>query len=130
LAVVTGQVIEGEHIDFLKKYTQKNISKVVEQGGKQAHLTCTLLNQQEELSLIEVELHTGRHHQIRVQTAHHGFPIWGDTKYNPLYQDKKGWHQIALHAAYLSFKHPITKKTITYKSHSEEPPFNNFKIQD
>ena len=82
------------------------------------------------MALIEVELKTGRHHQIRVQLAHQGYPIWGDVKYNEHFQNKRGWTQIALFAYYMSFKHPKTNKTVTYiETPLNMEPFNKFKTQ-
>ena len=63
--------------------------------------------------LLHVTLLTGRHHQIRVQTSHAGFPIWGDNRYNPEFQQgRKG--TIALCSAKLEFDHPATGKRMTF----------------
>ena len=67
----------------------------------------------EEASLVHIHLKTGRHHQIRVQMAHAGYPLLGDTKYNPE-AGKGGWEQIALCAYHLSFRHPETKKKMEF----------------
>lgn len=61
---------------------------------------------------VRIELETGRHHQIRVQMAHIGCPIWGDTKYGSSTSDQ--WQHIALCAYKLEFQHPITKKNLTF----------------
>lgn len=65
-------------------------------------------------TLVNIRLETGRHHQIRVQMAHSGYPLYGDTKYNPQAQQKSGWQQIALCAFQLEFKHPKTRKAMTF----------------
>ena len=65
-------------------------------------------------TLLEVTLDTGRHHQIRVQLAHMGCPIVGDTKYNPNAQ-KKGWQEIKLCAYRLAFHHPITGTPLEFQ---------------
>ena len=66
-------------------------------------------------ALVEIHLFTGRHHQIRVQTANAGFPLYGDTKYNPEFVGTKEWVQIALCAYKLNFAHPITKKQMKFE---------------
>ena len=77
------------------------------------------------LSLVEVDLETGRSHQIRVQMAHHGYPLYGDQRYNK--EAEKG-EQIALFAYYLSFHHPVTKEVMTYSLPlPNQYPFNLFK---
>lgn len=60
-------------------------------GGKRAELICRALETKPvepygELTLAEIELLTGRHHQIRVQMSGHGLPLWGDNRYNPAFQ--------------------------------------------
>lgn len=64
---------------------------------------------------LEIELETGRYHQIRAQLSHCGFPVVGDTKYGSAepYSPAAG---IALHAYSLSFEHPVLAKTLTYTS--------------
>lgn len=64
---------------------------------------------------VEVSLFTGRHHQIRVQFAHIGCPIVGDTKYNLSASAASGsWRQICLCAYRLSFFHPVTKERMEF----------------
>ena len=60
--------------------------------------------------MIEVKLHTGRHHQIRVQLAGMGCPIRGDLKYGYPRSNPDG--SISLHARYLSFVHPVKKELV------------------
>ena len=71
--------------------------------------------EREELTLVDIELITGRHHQIRAQFADFGTPLWGDTKYNPEFRNKKGWSNIALCAYKLEFIHPRTKKKVVFR---------------
>ena len=73
--------------------------------------------------IVKIKLDTGRHHQIRVQMAHMGCPIWGDTKYNTLQKDEKKWRQIALCAYRLEFVHPKTKKKMQFEI---EPEWEGF----
>lgn len=64
---------------------------------------------------VEIKLDTGRHHQIRVQFAHIGCPLIGDTKYNPNAQITGQWQQICLCAYKLDFIHPKTKKSMHFQ---------------
>lgn len=84
-----------------------------------------------ELSLLNVELITGRHHQIRVQLAHAGIPIWGDTKYNLAFhvnedEHNKAWYQIALCAHQLKFVHPKSGKEMSFQMNPSQFPFDQF----
>lgn len=92
------------------------MSKVVsneKKNAKLAKLDYELLtyNEVKDLSLVKVNLHTGRHHQIRVQLSHFGHSIFGDQKYGTRGRGK----QIALWAYELTIEHPITKEEITFK---------------
>ena len=85
-----------------------------------------MLDTDEELSLLKINLLTGRHHQIRVQLAKHGLPIWGDTKYNPSFSNTKIWTQIELWAFSLKFRHPNGKKKIFYSYPEKDYPWDLF----
>lgn len=122
----------GKLTDFLLKDTQKNKSAVVHpatEGAKKAILRYNVLavNPAEDLSLLEVELETGRSHQIRVQLAHMGHPIYGDQKYGQ--KENKVGQQIALWASSISVKHPTKEEivAITLKP-PYEYPWNLFTI--
>jgi 23S rRNA pseudouridine955/2504/2580 synthase len=84
--------------------------------GKAAHSVVRLVARWENFSLVEVELMTGRTHQIRVHLAHVGFPIAGDDKYGDftLNRDvqKAGLKRMFLHAAKLALPHPLTSAQI------------------
>ncbi len=85
-ALVAGvpQAPEGELADYLLKDGRTNTSWVVPKemkGAKAASLRWRILRHNEAVSMLEIELYTGRHHQIRVQMAHAGFPLLGDFKY-------------------------------------------------
>ena len=86
--------------DYLYKDERNNISKVVNK-----------YNEIKDLSLVKVNLHTGRHHQIRVQLANSGHSIFGDQKYGTRGKGK----QIALWAYELTIIHPITKEEMVFK---------------
>lgn len=124
---------EGIFEDKLVKIGSKNISIVKDSiDSKQAILEYKLLETVETeegpLSLLEVILKTGRHHQIRAQLAHHNMPLWGDTKYNINFSNRSGWTQTALWAYKLGFNHPKTKKPLEFTSLPDnEYPWNLFK---
>lgn len=109
-------------IDYLYK-GKKQISRVVSKNqGKYSELSYKKIASNKNLSLLDIDLKTGRHHQIRVQLASRLSPIYGDQRYGR--QDKK---QIALFAYYLSFVHPVSKKTMSFISDDyENEAFNEF----
>ena len=135
LAVVCGKP-EKDHEeikDYLLKNQAKNVSKVVPQGtkgAKEAILEYTYVNsafaEEGILSLLKIELRTGRHHQIRVQLANKSLPLWGDNKYNPIFVKKKEWTQIALWAWKITFNHPKTNKVCSFELKPAEYPFALF----
>ena len=102
--------------DYLLKNERLNMSKVVKEGtknAKSAKLEYEVLKYNEEidLSVLKINLHTGRHHQIRVQLSNRGHSIYGDQKYGTRGRGK----QICLWAYELSILHPITKESMTFK---------------
>ncbi|MBC7960131.1 MAG: RluA family pseudouridine synthase [Vallitaleaceae bacterium] len=141
LAVVCGTPKEGkgELVDYLTK-SSNNLSKVVKEvtaDAKKAvlhyeHIKTILDDRYGDISLLRVQLLTGRHHQIRVQLSHAGLPIWGDTRYNLSFNtdaevgQKKSWYQIALCANKLSFEHPKTNKLMTFEWEPKDYPFDQF----
>ena len=76
-----------------------------------------------DLSLVKVNLKTGRHHQIRVQFASRNYPLVGDNRYG---NDSE--KEIGLFAYKLSFPHPITKEMISFTYIPYDKPFNLFNI--
>lgn len=111
---------QGELVDYLYKDRKKNLVSVVSsknKDGKKAILEYKVLSKKDNLSMLEVELKTGRSHQIRVQLANQGTPLYGDQKYGE-HVNKHG-QQIALWASSLSVKHPTKDEIITVES---EPP--------
>lgn len=122
LAVVCGQppADVGTLTDYLAKNERLNRSRIATPDHPQAKLArlhyqclqCVQTPDGQLLSLLAIDLETGRHHQIRVQLAHAGWPIWGDTKYNPDSHSRKGWQTIALLAWRLSFAHPVNGRRL------------------
>ncbi len=118
LAVVDGKFaqMQGTLEDYLHKDERNNRSKVVnkdKKNAKFAKLDYEVLkyNEVKDLSLLKINLHTGRHHQIRVQLANFGHSIFWDQKYGTRGQGK----QIALWAYELTILHPITKQEMIFK---------------
>lgn len=104
-------------VDYLYKNRQKNIVSIVSKNhkeGKKAVLDYTVVASKGGLSLVSVQLQTGRPHQIRVQLAGMGTPIWGDQKYGEQYS--KVGQQIALWAHSLTLHHPVQKTPISVES--------------
>jgi 23S rRNA pseudouridine955/2504/2580 synthase len=94
----------------------------VSEEGKQAHSIVRLVARWENFSLLEVELKTGRTHQIRVHLSHLGYPLAGDDKYGDFALNKSlaraGLKRMFLHAARLSLPHPLTGELVEL----EAPP--------
>ena len=128
-AVVNGETPQNGRLeDYMIKIERLNISKIADKGNKSAKkaiLTYKLtqrIGDGEILSLLDIDLETGRHHQIRLQLSNMGHPIWGDRKYNPAEKYSQGASvspkskgDIALFAYGLEFKHPRTGKLISLK---------------
>lgn len=165
LTVVCGKPVDNvdKYVDYLLKDEKSNTSKIVDKGikgGKLAELIFRSVETREvepygTLTLAEIRLLTGRHHQIRVQMAGHGLPLWGDNRYHSQFggtalaagMDKKmncgesgsgqmsreqtnsgrmGREQIALAAWKLTFTHPETGKTMTFSHLPENAVFSCF----
>lgn len=118
---------KGTFNDYLTKNEKNNTSYITnEKNGKKATLEYTLIDKKDNLNLVKINLITGRHHQIRVQFSHHGYPLYGDHKYNPKFiNDNKT--NIALIAKKLSFYHPTTKELLTFEIDlPKKYPYNIF----
>lgn len=124
LAVLCGKISgAGVLEDYLKKDEKTNITQV-SPDGKYAKLEYEALDCKENLTLIKINLVTGRSHQIRVQFASRNLPLWGDQKYN-----KKAvvGEQIALWAYKIKFEHPVSKEILEFKLNPKgEYPWNIF----
>ena len=126
-AVVYGKPVNtvDNYVDYLVKTPDGNYSQVVDKGitgAKKAELSYEVLKtiDGEEngmpgkgLSLVKVALKTGRHHQIRVQFAHAGYPLVGDTKYGKTEQNSR-YCPVALCSCRIGFVHPVTKKKMEF----------------
>lgn len=157
LAVLCGEIVHNvdNFVDYLLKDEKNNVSKIVDKGitgAKRAELTVRpweMLADESDglLTLAEIELKTGRHHQIRVQMAGHGLPLWGDNKYNPMFCGESKQRasnglaesesnprsfrlrtrvNVALAAWHLTFTHPITGETMTFEQLPNAPIFCRF----
>lgn len=107
--------------DYLLKNEKNNLSRVVNEktkNAKQAKLDYEVLtyNSEINLSVLKIDLHTGRHHQIRVQLSSRNHSIYGDQKYGTRGRGK----QIALWAYSLTILHPISKEEMTFTSIPEK----------
>lgn len=156
LAVTVGAMPlrEGKLEDYLKKDGRRNLSAVVEKGepqAKKAQLLYQVLQTDDIYhpvrNLVRVQLLTGRHHQIRVQLAHHGTPLAGDTKYgmtprlSEMAMDEdavcKEWtgtdrktkkdEGLGLCACELEFVHPVNKNRMKFEILPSQPVFQPFR---
>ena len=112
---------EGCFSDYLYKDVKKQKMfpvKKLRKGVKEAVLHYQVLKEKDGLALVDVELETGRFHQIRAQFSAHGFPLFGDGKYG---SRKKG--NVALHCYTLSFPDPKSGEELHFeiKDRDEEP---------
>lgn len=122
----------GEQItltDYLQKDSKTNLSKVVSannkeavKAAKKAELTYTILKKEKinqgYILYVKIDLHTGRHHQIRVQLSHVGMPLLGDLKYgtdlSKQVSQKLFVPDVALCAQTIQFRHPSSKKPLSF----------------
>ncbi len=123
LAVVVGKPKEsrGRLVNFLLKNPRTNTVQVVPElttNAKRAELTYEVLDAKEKVSLVDIQLLTGRSHQIRVQMKNIGCPVYGDVKYGGDTLAKG--HNLALWAYELKFVHPTTKENMTFKCYPPE----------
>lgn len=134
--------------DYLVKNGRTNTSAVADKNAKDAKKAildfsvleitagirkCGETGADKMYLLAEIRLKTGRHHQIRVQMAHAGLPLYGDRKYNTYWQEffceedqKKGVSRLALCASSLTFFHPVTGKRMNFQARTEEGAFGLF----
>lgn len=123
----------GDFVDYLYKNKKTNLVKVVDKNNKEAKMaslsyslleTCFSKKENQEYSMVEIDLQTGRPHQIRVQFSDRGFPLYGDQRYSKV---SKVGQQIALWSSKIEIFHPVTKEEMTFVSNPpKEYPWNIF----
>ena len=104
---------EGELVNYLVRNEKQNKSYAYDKevpGSKKAILHYRLIGRSQNYYLLEIDLKTGRHHQIRCQLAKMGCPIKGDLKYGAQRSNPDG--SICLHARMVKFMHPVSKELI------------------
>jgi len=123
-AVIIGNIeTEGILRDKLLKDSKSNYV-TVDEKGKESELEYKVIAKKDGMLLVDIDLITGRSHQIRVQFSSRGCPLYGDNKYN---ENAKAGEQIALFAYQLSLIHPTTKQEMVFKLNKPDRyPFNIF----
>lgn len=119
LAIVANRPPEpqGTLTHWLTRNEKQNLARAYDRevpNSKKAVLDYRLVAQSERYYLLEIELHTGRHHQIRCQLAKMGCPIRGDLKYGAPRSNPDG--SISLHAWRLSLEHPVSHVSLTIEA--------------
>lgn len=115
LAIVEGRLTQdkGTWKSYLKELENYNVVVSTEEEGKLAITHFEVLRRSKKFTYLKLTLETGKKHQIRVHCKEAGHPIVGDKRYgstcNPI-------SRLGLHAAFLSFVHPVTKKTLSFSS--------------
>lgn len=117
----------GKFINYLYKDEKTNTSYITNKTiGKESILEYKVIKRKNNLSLVEINLLTGRHHQIRVQFSGNGYPLYGDHKYNKKFLNDKNTN-IALIAKKLEFYHPTTKEPLVFEIDlPDKYPYNLF----
>jgi len=116
-ALVSGEINknEGEFRSLLARKHSTNLMKSVERGGQEAITRFRKLASNEYLTYVEVEIPTGRSHQIRAHFSEAGYPLLGDTRYGgPATLDGLVLERQMLHACALTLTHPITEDKLDF----------------
>lgn len=123
-AVICGSLRgSGVFNDKLLKDSRTNMV-CVDSRGKDSSLEYSVISSKGNFSLVDINLITGRSHQIRVQFSSRGYPLYGDQRYN---KSASVGEQIALFSYYLSFYHPISGDLIEFKENiPNRKPFDLF----
>jgi 23S rRNA pseudouridine1911/1915/1917 synthase len=117
-ALVEGRIAPDKAVweDYLRRDERQRRMQIVGRGGSGAQsavLEYRCLRRSSDFSLVEITLHTGRKHQIRLQLAAHGHPVLGDRKYGGRREFSPG---IALHGRRLALHHPVGGRLLTFTS--------------
>lgn len=129
-AVVFGHMDmpKGQLIDYMEKDARSNLSRVVSEtspNGKKAILSYEVKATVGKMQFLQIQLLTGRHHQIRVQFSHREHPLIGDSKYGSTESISLGREMNvrvpALCACQLKWKHPVTKKDLCVNISPDNP---------
>jgi len=136
LAVVCGRPEKDRALleDYIRKLNSINMSKIStadDKKAKAARLEYEVIGRTETeeygpLALLKIKLYTGRHHQVRVQMANAGLPVWGDKKYNKAFVGMKDFTLPALWSYKFGFRHPGTGEYMELKALPEGYPFDLF----
>ncbi len=115
LAIVSGIIEKDEGtIDLpIGREEDRSVKKTVTESGQDARTSYRIVERYKNATLVEVQIHTGRSHQIRVHMEHLGHPIIGDSLY---FEKSELISRQALHSYYLKAIHPRTKKPIEFKA--------------
>ena len=118
LAIANGKMESesGEYVDYLWKDEKQNTSYVVKEGKKNSKLAklnyeVIAYNEKEDVSLVKINLQTGRHHQIRVQFSCRMHALYGDSKYH----GRGAGSGICLWAYKIKFVHPVKKEEMEFE---------------
>ncbi len=121
-AVKGGKVTLTDYLLRDGRSNTASVSDASDKRAKKATLQYEVIAEEENYEIVKIDLETGRHHQIRVQMAHHGLPLLGDRKYGSRDAERLGEAlgvtDVALCAWKLSFRHPITGKNMEFKASS------------
>lgn len=131
---------EGDLVDYLRKEGSTAVAVTGRErefaDAKPAKLHYRILEQvtvPAPLTLVDVNIETGRFHQIRVQFAHAGWPLLGDTKYGSAAAGtavgSQSYRGVALCAYSLEFVHPVSHKKMTFRVKPKNPAFSLFSIE-
>ncbi|MDE6398835.1 MAG: RNA pseudouridine synthase [Clostridiales bacterium] len=118
--------------NWLQKDEKENMVRVLparSEGAKFAELDYKVLESNEKVALLDVNLYTGRSHQIRAQLSNVGCPVFGDAKYGGTTLAKG--HNLALWAYQLTFTHPTQKNTMVFKVFppTDKTPWKLFRVE-
>ncbi|QWC00455.1 RluA family pseudouridine synthase [Mycoplasmatota bacterium] len=132
-AVVLGEMKVNQRMVVLEnhiKKDKKNKLAIITDSDKDQYAKLayqvleSIKDRDQNLSLVDIHLETGRFHQIRAQFSHIGFPIYGDNKYGP----KTRGYEMGLYSYRLSFTHPVTKESLTFMDYPSKGIFSDFRM--